>query len=102
MCGRIGQELEDGERRDRFARAGFAHQGYRLARHDVEGDTVDRQHVALALTEGDGEILDGKQGLCHRNVFLGSKASRTASPMKMRRLSIRAITKKPARPSHGA
>ena len=34
--------------------------------------------------------------------FLGSKASRSASPMKTRRLSITASAKKAVKPSHGA
>src|SRR5215204_2322258 len=38
----------------------------------------------------------------HPNVFRGSKASRTASPMKIRSESITATVKKPVRPSHGA
>ena len=102
MRGRVGQELEDRERRDRLAGARLAHQRHRLARHDVERDAVDRQHVARALAEGDGEVLHGEERLCHRNVFRGSKASRTASPMKIRRLSMKAITKKPVSPSQGA
>ena len=36
------------------------------------------------------------------NVFRGSKASRTASPMKIRSDSIKATVQKPASPSHGA
>ena len=102
MRGRVGQELEDREGGDGLAGAGFAHQRHRLARHDVEGDAVHRQHVASALAEGDGKVLNGEEGFGHRNVFRGSKASRTASPMKMRRLSMMAITKKPESPSHGA
>ena len=36
------------------------------------------------------------------NVFRGSKASRTASPMKISSESMNATVKKPVRPSHGA
>ena len=38
----------------------------------------------------------------HLNVFLGSKASRVASPMKISSDSISEMTTKPDRPSHGA
>src|SRR6266849_6310761 len=38
----------------------------------------------------------------HRKVLRGSKASRTASPMKISSDSMMATEKKPARPSHGA
>ena len=40
MRGRVGQELQDRERRHRFARAGFADQRDRLLRADVEGDAA--------------------------------------------------------------
>src|ERR1700712_5073222 len=38
----------------------------------------------------------------YRNVFLGSNASRTASPMKISSDSMMATAKKPVKPSHGA
>src|SRR6185437_1504217 len=38
----------------------------------------------------------------HLNVLRGSKASRTASPMKIRSESMIATEKKPSKPSHGA
>lgn len=38
----------------------------------------------------------------HLNVFLGSKASRTASPTKISNDSMIDIVKKAVRPSHGA
>src|SRR5205085_1381226 len=69
-------------------------------------NTIDRKDLPLPLTEGDGEIADGEQRLGRRvhypNVFLGSKASRTASPMKISRESMKATVMKPQRPSHGA
>src|SRR3712207_9388756 len=48
---RIRQQLHDGQRRDRFAGAGFADQRHRLARIDVERDAVDRKHLVAALPE---------------------------------------------------
>ncbi len=44
----------------------------------------------------------GMEGFHHCSVFLGSKASRTASPMKTSSDSMSAMTKKPVRPSQGA
>src|SRR3954470_6343385 len=40
--------------------------------------------------------------IVHSNVFLGSKASRTASPMKINRDSMPATVRKPEKPSQGA
>src|ERR1700687_4831792 len=59
--------------------------------------------LAAAAAECDGEIADGEEGFgAHANDFRGSKASRTASPMKIRSESISATLKKPVTPSHGA
>src|SRR5690606_25466668 len=55
------------------------------------------------LAEDDAEIAHTEEGrVTHWKVFLGSKASRTASPMKISRLSMIEMAKKPVRPSHGA
>ena len=95
---RVGQELEDRQRGDRFAGAGFADQRHSLALADVERDAIDRERLPRACAESDGEIADGEEGGGHRNVFLGSKASRTASPTKIRSDSISATVKKPVEP----
>src|SRR5262245_17586539 len=106
--GRVRQELEHGERGHGFAGAGFADQRHRLALLNLEGDAVDRQRLVLALPEGDGELVDLEQvvvGRFHRvhpKVLRGSKASRTASPMKIRSESIVATVRKPEMPSQGA
>jgi hypothetical protein len=52
------------------------------------------------LPAGEGRPMD----LCipHHSAFLGSKASRAASPMKISKLSIVANTANPAMPSQGA
>src|SRR5690348_8736721 len=72
---------------------------------------IDRKHVAAAGAERDREVVDGQERIGgHRfsgqarsaKVFRGSKASRTASPMKMSSESMMATAKKPVRPSHGA
>src|SRR5262249_62401728 len=73
-----------------------------LALADVERHPVDGQCFPLAMAEGDGKIAYREQGIAHRNALRGSKASRTASPMKIRSDSISATVKKPVRPSHGA
>src|SRR5262249_61425580 len=53
--------------------------------------------------EGDGEVSDSEKRLGHQPMFfLGSNASRTASPMKTRRLSMTASVMKAVKPSHGA
>src|SRR5690606_31902572 len=65
---------------------------------------------ALAATERDRQIGDleqrttgGERFQIHQAIVLrGSNASRTASPMKISRLSMNASTKNEVSPSHGA
>src|SRR5690348_5543825 len=105
---RIGQELQDRQRTDRFAGAGFPDQRDAFAALDLEGYMIDGKRGAALLMEGDREIADGEQRLvdgihaAHLNVLRGSKASRTASPMKIKSDSMIATEKKPVKPSHGA
>src|SRR5690606_15865467 len=72
----------------------------------VEGNAVHREDVPSALAEGDGEVAYGEKrqsrGVHQAKVFLGSKASRTASPMKISSDSMMATEKKPVSPSQGA
>src|SRR5262245_65830296 len=100
MRGRIRQQLHHRERSHRLAGAGFAHKRHGLAFTDVEGDAVDRQHLAASASKGDRQVADGENVLsrAHRKVFLGSKASRTASPMKINNDSMNAMLKKPVKP----
>ena len=63
---RIGQQLEDRQRRHRLAGARFADQRHRLALLDLERDAIDREHLALALAERDREVADGEKGLPSR------------------------------------
>src|SRR5439155_10208869 len=109
MAGRrIRQQLQDRQRGHRFARARLADQRHGFAPPDVERDAVDGEHLARSLAEGDGEVLDLEQRLrggvhrAHPNVFLGSKASRTPSPMKISNDSMVATVMKPQMPSQGA
>ncbi|MNL52303.1 hypothetical protein D3C87_1754660 [compost metagenome] len=59
MRRRIVQQLQDRQRRDRLARAGFADERQRLALGDGEGNVVDRERLPPALAEGDREVFDG-------------------------------------------
>src|SRR5258708_39535867 len=105
--GRIRQELQYLVRGHRLAGARLADQRHRFALAQVERDAIDRERVAPALAEGDGEVLDLEQFLVggvhrvHIKVFRGSKASRTASPMKIKSDSMTASVRKPENPSHG-
>src|SRR5580658_11346966 len=70
---------------------------------------IDRDGVAARLVKRHRQIadieqglVDGVHGLAHLNVLRGSKASRTASPMKISSDSMIATAKKPVKPSHGA
>ena len=98
---RIGQQLQDRQRGNRFARARFADQRQRLALVQAEGDPLHRLDGAWARAEEDREVTYFHKR--HQPPPLrGSKASRTASPTKISRLSIKASTKKAVRPSQGA
>src|SRR5690606_16686071 len=68
----------------------------------VEGNVVNGNARPAALRECDGQIANGEKGLRHLNVFLGSKASRTASPMKISSDSMMERLRKPEMPSQGA
>src|SRR5579862_2048918 len=100
---RVGQEPQDRQRGHRFAGPRFADQRHAPAFDDIERNAVDGERFAPAGAERDGEIADGKTEFpAHANVFRGSKASRTASPTKIRSDSMSATVKKPVKPSHGA
>src|SRR5690606_12103555 len=101
----IRQELQDRERGDRLARAALADQRERLALVDVERHPAHRLERAPLDLEVDRQILHFEQAHgapTQRKVLRGSKASRTASPMKISSDSITAITTKPLMPSQGA
>src|SRR5439155_2219373 len=101
---RIGQQLHQRQRGDRLARAGLADEGDRLALPDVERDAIDRQQLLPAMGKGDREVLDRekRRAVAHRKVFRGSKASRTASPVKISSVSMMPTEKTPDSPSQGA
>src|SRR5262249_33360175 len=104
VCRRIGKQLHHRKGGDRFARSGFPDKRDRLTLADVERHTIDGQKLALTSSEGDRKVADRQQSFVrvHLKVFLGSNASRTASPMKISNESMIAMLKKPVRPSHGA
>ncbi len=100
---RIGQQLQDRQRRHRLARARFADQRQGLAAADVEAHALHRAHGVGAGAEGDREVADLEQRcIAHASTLRGSKASRTASPMNTSSVSISAMTTKAVKPSHGA
>ncbi len=101
-CRGIGQKPQDRICRDRLAGTGFADERDNLALVDIERDAIDGKRGFATLMEGDREIADGEQRFTHWNVFLGSKASRTASPMKISSDSMIDMVKKAVSPSHGA
>ena len=100
---RIGQQLQHRQRADRLSRAGFAHQGQGLALADRERDAAHRLDDPVLGPEVHRQIGHLEQAhLRPPTVLRGSNASRTASPMKISRLSMRASTRKAEMPSHGA
>src|SRR5690606_20777029 len=98
---RVGQQAQDGMGGDRLPRAAFTHQRQGFALADVKTDAFDHTLELLAATELHGQITYFNQILGHV-YFLGSKASRAASPMNTSRLSMIANTAKAAMPSQGA
>src|SRR5918996_97661 len=100
---RVGQQLQDRQRCDRLARARFAHYRQGLAALDLEADVAHGAHGIVAGAEIDREVLDLEQGrLAHTSTLRGLKASRTASPMKTSRDSMRAMMKNAVSASQGA
>src|SRR5688572_589114 len=104
--GWIRQQLDDRERRDALARAGLADEGHDLALGDIERHALHGFDRAACRAELDGQVVHLDERVWHRRahlkVFLGSRASRAASPMKMRSVRSPAIDTKAASPSHGA
>ena len=113
---RVRQELQDRQRRHRLPGSALPDQRHRLAPVDVEGHAPDggelahgrvraalgRVRAPLGRVERDGQAADAEERRRAQVVFRGSKASRTASPMNTRRLSITASTRKPVIPIQGA
>jgi hypothetical protein len=65
LRGRVGQELQYRQCRDRFARSGLADQRQRLALADVERHAVDRESGAAAGHKSDGKVTDREEGFGH-------------------------------------
>ena len=74
---------------------------YKYVAHDT-GKLYVRIYFTHALGDLDLEVLDREQGRRHLNAFLGSNASRTASPINTKRLSMMARVRNPVMPSQGA
>ena len=98
---RLTQQAHRRQRRDLLAAAGFAHQRNGFALADRKADAPHRRHQPPVLPEPDPQVFD-LQDRGHRNVFLGSKASRTPSKMKTSSDSMMAKLKKAVKPSQGA
>ena len=79
---RLGDEAEDGERRDRLTAAGLADDAERLAGVHVERDAVDRAGGTAAVLghEIRLQVAHPEQGLRHVASLRGSRASRSPSP----------------------
>src|SRR5579862_1658954 len=128
--GGVGEQLQDRQRRHGFARAALADQRQRFAAVEGKGNAFDRfdRRRAAPAGESHAKVADleeahpagshllplrpwGRRGAtcvdagfpsAHGVTLRGSKASRTASPMKINRLSMIASTRKAVMPSHGA
>ncbi len=57
-AGGLGQDAQDGLRRHRLARAGFADERQRPAGRDAEGNPVERGHPGTANVELDRKVAD--------------------------------------------
>src|SRR5690606_32830926 len=102
-----GPGLDDGLRRqqpqnreggDGFAGTGFADQGQHAASGKVQRHLI--HHRRLAGAETDAQVADLQPAHCR--YFLGSKASRTASPIKISSDRISASDTNALMPSQGA
>jgi hypothetical protein len=103
---RVGQELAATDKRgDRLAGAGLARRA-RASRRDARSNDTRSTAVNLPARPISNchRSLTRRQSLigAHLNVFRGSKASRTASPMKISSDSMMPSVKNAVRPSQGA
>ena len=106
---RIGQQSQDGNGRHGFPRSGFAHQRNPLTRVNGERDVFNRINLFVRSRKSHRQVTNleqraGSRGAVHHEstALRGSKASRTASPTNINRLSISPMTKNPVNPSQGA
>jgi len=76
---RFGDQVEDGQRRHRFATARLSDDPERLAWLEVEADPIDSTNGSRRGTELSCEVLDLEQGAGYRRI-LGSIASRQPVP----------------------
>src|ERR1700731_2694810 len=79
-AGRFDQP-DNGGSGERFTRAGFAYDPKHLARHDVEGDAVDRDQCAAPGGKLDPQIAHAEKSFRHRS--FGLSASRIQSPSRL-------------------
>ena len=102
---RFRNEPQDGLGGHRLSRPALADEGERLVRLEREVHAVDDLADLPAPPEADAEAADGEQGAAadcaHQTALRGSKASRTASPTKTRRLRVPARTTKADDPQPG-
>src|SRR5450759_2291991 len=86
---RAGQKPHDRERCHRLPGAGLSDDAERLARVDVERDSVDRPHDARFEGQVGVHVVELQQVEGHQERSLGSRASRSESP---RRLKLKTVT----------
>ena len=102
---RVGQKLQNGEGGDRLTRARFADQRHGLAAFEVEGRAADGFDIVFVLeVKTNPQIFDLQQAHVPSFpcVLRGSKASRTASPIKTSSESMVASAKKAVKPKKTA
>ena len=88
------EDAEEREGGDALAAAGLADDPECLARRDVERDPVDGVDGSPARPELDVEVLDREERLAaglHRERSLGSSASRSPSPMRLKPSTVSTI-----------
>src|SRR5215468_2174113 len=78
------REPHDGKCGDTLARTGFADYCDSFFRRDIEGEIAHDGHPAAPYAERRRETRDGEQRRGHRALELGSEASRSASPSRLR------------------
>src|SRR5688500_15489249 len=101
----LGQQTHDRHEDLALARAGFADDAKRLAGLDREADVVDGADGALRGGEGGVEVADVEDGGHAARVpqrSLGSRASRSPSPMKLRQSRVTASMRAGPNSAQGA
>ena len=103
LARRVGNQPQDRQGSDAFARARFAHDGQRLARIHVERHLVHGRHLALRGAKPRDQLAHAEQRFCHGRCRLRSPFSFSSpGPPTCAHESARGARRRPAVRRHSS